>query len=69
MRCPNQNEPVAVDGIEAALDALVIETGVASSGTHDRMRLTLPAIRLVTTVLAQPLMAMSRSRALRSNAP
>lgn len=31
----------AVDGIEAALDALTVPTCVASSGTHDKLRLTL----------------------------
>ncbi len=40
------DELAAVDGIEAALDELTIHTCVASSGTHEKMQLTLGLTRL-----------------------
>jgi HAD superfamily hydrolase (TIGR01509 family) len=41
-----REELTAVEGIEQALDALTIRTCVASSGTHEKMQLTLGLTRL-----------------------
>ena len=41
-----RSEPTSVPGVEAALDAIDLPTCVASSGTHERIELTLKTVGL-----------------------